>query len=292
MSGAASLTAPINRSHWLPRPRFSLRSFLLAFTAFAIGFPLWYRWPYQAARVPSKEQRHDQYCGTPYFPDADHDYSRVEGTYRRTWGGPPVEHGRIRKFDRRGDLAIEQSFRDGIKHGPCREYSGGIVSRWGQYQGGLKAGRWTSRRDSSWLRKESWQSGCLEGETIFEAPGVERRVTFESDRVIAVDGQPIQPAIQQLLADATHDDRLSHALLASMFLEFDEASLRDVAVFLEACAGIPIQLDDQVDGNLRVTEWWDDLQLAEALLILCHPRGLTPICQNGGIRITVATSKE
>jgi len=57
----------------LIRPRFSLRLLLLALTAFAVGFPIWYRWPYEK-RVTV--------CG-----------QALVTTWRRQWGGTQVQHG-------------------------------------------------------------------------------------------------------------------------------------------------------------------------------------------------------
>jgi hypothetical protein len=39
------MNQPLAPHRWLPRPQFSLRLLLLAVTTFAIGFPIWYRWP-------------------------------------------------------------------------------------------------------------------------------------------------------------------------------------------------------------------------------------------------------
>ena len=45
-SELASSPTPTAPRRWPLRPRFSLRLLLLGVTAFAVGFPIWYRWPY------------------------------------------------------------------------------------------------------------------------------------------------------------------------------------------------------------------------------------------------------
>ena len=45
------------KRRWSPRLQFSLRVLLLAITAFAIGFPIWFRWPYRTERYPLRVTR-------------------------------------------------------------------------------------------------------------------------------------------------------------------------------------------------------------------------------------------
>src|SRR5262245_24123007 len=87
-----------NPRSWL-RPRFSLRVLLLAVTAFAIGFPIWYRWPY--------EER------PPFIGARD-----VVITWQRQWGGGRVGIQRIYFGD---DSVFTYTLRNdmGQKHGPC-----------------------------------------------------------------------------------------------------------------------------------------------------------------------------
>ena len=55
------------------RLQFSLRVLVLALTAFAIGFPIWYRWPYREATV------HRDSTGAVA--------ARRITTWQRQWGG-------------------------------------------------------------------------------------------------------------------------------------------------------------------------------------------------------------
>ena len=68
------------------RPRFSLRLLLLGVTAFGVGFPVWYRMPY--------EERTDT-STIPGQPTSMIWETRIT-TWRREWGGTRVKHGKER----------------------------------------------------------------------------------------------------------------------------------------------------------------------------------------------------
>jgi hypothetical protein len=88
---------------WL-RPRFSLRVLLLAVTAFAIGFPVWYRWPYEEVEILPPSGR-----GKPVVEQ------RIT-TWQRQWGGEPLKHGPHR-IVRDGKTFELTTYRNGRKHG-------------------------------------------------------------------------------------------------------------------------------------------------------------------------------
>src|SRR5947207_15558420 len=80
------------------RLQFSLRLLLLALTAFAIGFPIWYRWPYEEAI--------DNPAGASLIT-----------TWQRQWGGSRVKHGLARLVA--GGAAVQSTmYRNGLRHGP------------------------------------------------------------------------------------------------------------------------------------------------------------------------------
>src|SRR5688572_14039685 len=97
-SQATAMYQPPAPRRWLPRPQFSLRSFLFAVTAIGLGFPAWYRWPYETTVVPSQEFVVDPHCGQRSPKDPDYRYSRVTKTWQRQFGGPPLPHGVCRKY--------------------------------------------------------------------------------------------------------------------------------------------------------------------------------------------------
>src|SRR4029453_13469530 len=89
------------------RLQFSLRLALVAFTAFAIGFPIWYRWPYEEEGVR---------WATKFFPP-----KRVK-TWRRKWGGGKLKDGPEREMI--GNIAREvTNYHNGRKHGPYTAYT-------------------------------------------------------------------------------------------------------------------------------------------------------------------------
>src|SRR5687767_13634207 len=84
------------------RLQYSLRFALTALTAFAIAFPLWYRWPYQEVI----EQKSPAGAVT----------SKRVTTWQRRWGGLRWQHGpeiRIRR-----DYMELTTFVRGHAHGP------------------------------------------------------------------------------------------------------------------------------------------------------------------------------
>jgi hypothetical protein len=89
---------------------------LIAFTAFAIGFPVWYRWPY--------EESQDETFLTPADPFAAPGATlptaikrTVVTTWQRQWGGGRLKHGPERWYEN-GALVSERTFLNGEVHGP------------------------------------------------------------------------------------------------------------------------------------------------------------------------------
>jgi hypothetical protein len=121
-------STPTIRRSWL-RPRYSLRVLLLAFTAFAIGFPVWYRWPY--------EEIEDLADGAPIRA------WRIT-TWQRQWGGERLRHGPER-VEFPGQLQIVTTYANGRKNG-LYWMRGMVVNpafESGQYADDEKEGVWT-----------------------------------------------------------------------------------------------------------------------------------------------------
>jgi hypothetical protein len=141
-------TAANTPRSWL-RPRFSLRVLLLAVTAFAIGFPIWYRWPYEEV-----EQLPSSFRGIPSVDE------KRATTWQRQWGGSRLKHGPERHLVN-GKTQTETNYREGKKHGRYLAYPieyirpNNVPSRIpsvtcsaepataGQYVDGMKEGVWT-----------------------------------------------------------------------------------------------------------------------------------------------------
>ena len=81
--------------------RFSLRMLLIVFTAFAVGFPIWYRWPDEEEEAHSVKVQ---------------GYRQVT-TWQRKWGGGRWMHGpKYRSLN--GNVTSLETYRRGVLHGP------------------------------------------------------------------------------------------------------------------------------------------------------------------------------
>src|SRR4029434_4006687 len=94
-----------------PRPRYSLRVLLLAFTAFAIGFPVWYRWPYEEVEGTGR--------------NGSLRAERIT-TWQRQWGGGRLKHGPERTAMGNQTYKLA-TYRNGQKNGPFEDYDISIV---------------------------------------------------------------------------------------------------------------------------------------------------------------------
>src|SRR6188768_3780295 len=106
------------------RLQFSLKLLLLAFTAFAVGFPIWYRWPYEEVDDESS-------------PGSPTELRRVT-TWQRQWGGGRLKHG-PQSLIEDGKTVESLVYRNGLRHGP-------YVSTYdrGRFENDLKEGAWTA----------------------------------------------------------------------------------------------------------------------------------------------------
>src|SRR5262245_39496345 len=128
------------------RLQFSLRLLLAAFTSFAIGFPIWYRWPYQEAESLAAGDR----------------AVRITA-WQRQWGGGRLKHGPERLIVN-GQTAELTTYLRGRKEGP---YWNGRLT--GQFANDMREGVWTD--DSQWFRRvETWHRDLLEGPAKIELP--------------------------------------------------------------------------------------------------------------------------
>jgi hypothetical protein len=96
-------------------PRFSLRLLLAAVTAFAIGFPLWYRTPYTEEELVYREVN-----GQP--DKARPPVMRVVTLWKRNWGGKPYRHGESRVYRADGGIIGSSEYRRDKRHGPKKSY--------------------------------------------------------------------------------------------------------------------------------------------------------------------------
>ena len=155
------------------RLQFSLRLALLALTAFAIAFPVWYRWPYEEVEIlPSPFKM------TPKEPES----SRVT-TWQRQWGGGKLKHGPENSL-LDGQTTAIITYRQGQRHGPAvwhtisAKPSGKTLTlsvseqptTTGQYVNDQKEGIWVTTSETSQVTA-TWRRGKLEGPYEIEFGG-------------------------------------------------------------------------------------------------------------------------
>ena len=269
---------------WFPRPQFSLRTFLLGVTAVGLGFPAWYRLPYEETKIPSQELVTD-YCNLGSHKDPDYLYSRVTTTWQRQFGGPRLKHGWCRKYDKAGRLKVEQEFRLGKPHGIYRCYSGNVVIEEGRYEHGWKEGEWIEQRYADSEQRGPMHRDKRHGEWLSRQWGHERRVTFHDGRVVAVEGEPVDRTFEARFPSVVDDDGYSSRPLLDCWssLYVVDVSMAEAAQHLEQLWDVPVFLDGSVECDPPFAEDWDNLSQSDALLIFGMPHGLIPVYRFGGI---------
>src|SRR5687767_3547992 len=147
MSGSESSPTTRTQKRWPRlRPQFSLRLLLLAFTAFALGFPIWYRWPY--VEVEEKPEVRDS------------------TTWRRTWGGGRVKHGEQRRDHFGRKIYSVSTYREGVLHGPNYQVILETYDYVGEVEAGKREGVWdfTKRAgDEHPALRVTYRKGLAEG---------------------------------------------------------------------------------------------------------------------------------
>src|SRR5262245_32780733 len=125
----------------MPRLQFSLRLLLLAITVFAIGFPAWYRWPYQETKGDARASR--------------------TTTWQRQWGGGRWKHGP--GIARQSKLLEIAYYRQGKPHGLFLQKYGDQPAVQGQFVDGKKDGEWLRYDGRGGTQVSLWHQGKLDG---------------------------------------------------------------------------------------------------------------------------------
>jgi hypothetical protein len=285
-NASASPAAPAKRRFL---PRFSLRVLLLAVTAFAIGFPIWYRWPYE------------EEAGVTWAKDAagkdDHSQppeTRRVKTWQRQWGGGRLQHGEERYYVR-GKLREVQMFRDGVLQGPFQQFakSKETVSYEGQFKDGKKDGAWRkSNPDGSERSREEYRDGRLVRTVSTDKQGVEHVIEMFGDgstRMI-IGGVEFEDRLQRLAAEGRIDDKgLRERLSRPVNIEFVNTPIRDAVFFLATEQGLPIVLDPHLPNPNEPTNGkWNDLPLSIVLTAITGPSGHACDFRYGFLWVTTA----
>jgi hypothetical protein len=279
-----AMSEPKNDLH--PRPRrlqFSLRLLLLALTAFAIGFPIWYRWPYQEVT----EQRD---------PATGKLWSTRTITWQRQWGGDRLAHGPETMVIADGRTITDHNVQ-GKRHGPhtVRDPRGRMRVD-GQYVNGLKDGRWVE--ESKWTSKTgsgafititSWSHGLLDGECKFPCGRFEDRVAiFKAGRLVTFNGKALDDATFDVLKTRGMDEHTSAELTKETQVDFVEQPLIDVAMYISELHKIPVVVDLRggFPVDMPITGTYRGLDLQSALVLILATHGLSYDYRYGALWIT------
>lgn len=273
-----------------PRLQFSLRLALVGLTAFAIGFPIWYRWPCE--EVVEQRTRKGAVA------------SRRVSTWQRQWGGGRLLHGPETR--QQGDLIQKTIYFRGKPHGPYQMTFKGKVRERGQYVNGMKEGVWTYEDEGSTFEDEgskhtvSWRHDKLDGPYQGRSDsGKEFRFDFSEGRLRLVDGRPATNRLLNLLESGALDEsdgdgagyaRVGKELRRLTTMEFVEQPLQDVVLYLQEQHNLPMILDTSAirDPKLPITADHKGIDLCSGLTLLTAPYDLGCDFRYGMIWITTA----
>lgn len=267
--------------------RFSLRVLLLAVTAFAVGFPIWYRWPYEEEQVSwAKDATGKDDHSRP--PDA----RRVK-TWQRQWGSGRLQHGEERYYIG-GKLVELTSYATGKLHGPSRRYDfqHGYVAEQRFYDRGVRVGVWKNLDGTGRERSRTeYQAGRFVRAVSTDRDGTEHVIEcreVEGKPRIVVGEMEIEDRLARLVDEGRIDEtRIAEQLMQPTVIEFVETPLKDAADFLGTQHEIPIQLDlHQVDRDLLITGIWDGVPLSTGLTLLGMKHGFACDYRYGCVWIT------
>jgi hypothetical protein len=248
-----------------PLLTFSLRFLLLAVTAFAIGFAVWYRWPYTEAELTAVASD----------PFATPDKREVVTTWQRQWGGTRVKQG-PEQTHVNGRLVSTVEYRDGVLEGPARNFGpAGEVLEEGEFRAGKKQGLWTKRdAQGKVVRTQSWNADVLDGPTTeFGANGKRTEFVFHEGRLAEINGRPAR--LTAMLDRGDFDKDFRRGLSTVRGARLVTTPLADAIDYLMSDYELPIVLDPHhVDSKHPINFDWDGLQAATSLDLLAAENDL------------------
>jgi hypothetical protein len=279
--------------------RISLRTFLLAFTAIAVGIPIWYRWPYteEVSHYPTIRQPD----GT-HIPDTSRPpWQRVVTTWRRVWGQGRVRWGPETTYDSTGrvtrviscfedhPLSQESSSRrmvpcsfDPVVPAPAsfaassKRASDKQPEIVGQLKNGIAEGIWLYNHPSGCQIASSWHSELLDGPFEVRWPGAEPfRMAFSAGHLTQVEGRSVPSALFHDLAQERVAPPMAKKLSEPVRMQFIQTPFEDAMQILQDRYSVQIIIDPRsCDVELPVTQSLGGLNFASALFLLLHPHRL------------------
>jgi hypothetical protein len=255
---------------------------LLAVTAFAIGFPIWYRWPYEEEKIQEVSRSgKTERVGTGQFT-----------TWRREWGGGRTKHGRERQFTQ-GKLISVTTFRNGKRTGPYAIHRpNGNVVYIGEYLDDQRVGTWRTFDDqgretgtSEYRDDKMWRHRSVTPD------GIERLMEFGSGKAptkIVVAGMEQEDRLAKLVREGKIDDPQIAAEVGKVTnLTFVETPLKDAVDFMSQNHDIPIRIDPHhVRLDLPISEEWRGIPLSTALTLIGATNGVSCEYRYGSLWLT------
>jgi len=218
---------------------------LISLTAFAIGFPVWYRWPYseEVLQYPETKGRRDE---------SRPSVGRAVVSWQRQWGGGRLQHGVTAFYREDGTIAYALDYRRGKKHGR---------QEW--YREDESLGRVEEYADGTQIRitKYSWDDAIdyraetvgrfLHGKAVQhlrDGPVVVWQ--FDHGRVVARNNEPIPSGLFDALAAGRVEKRLAERLrLVTPDPVYAATPKEELEQLAEFC-GVPLVIE-----NAETLEW-------------------------------------
>jgi hypothetical protein len=265
------------------RLQFSLRLLLLGLTTFAIGFPIWYRWPYEETEVV--------YFGSD---KTSKPMGTITRTWQRKWGGGKVQSGRVVTETTGGPTKTIEHYVDGMRHGPYEFWRQGKLNRIGQYEHGKREGKWVDYGNGITYTAH-WHQDRLHGPYVVESTDGKKKQEFEFDigRLTLFDGQPVENRLLEKLESGAIDERRIAEELTRVMpvgMEFVETPLKDAVQYLQDQHNVPIVLDTRriKDCDLPVTLFVKGVDLCSGMTLLTEPNDLAFDYRYGLLYLTTA----
>jgi hypothetical protein len=274
--------------------RFSLRLLLAAFTAVAIGIPVWYRWPYEEEQSPLQVAANSN--NLPNW--------RIVTTWQRQWGGGRLKHGRETTYRADGSILYVTHYVRGERHGRFEAWEPGRLETVGYYEHDQKSGTWTT--DTEALKTiQTWKDGQLDGPCEFQWPdGAKEQLEFAKGKLLEVNGRPWSSP----LYDAHHrretrdeskaiDDNLYSNLNSPVTINFRDTPLSSAMAHLatefpaglipDGGPGTPILLDPRLpDPHVPLTCRLAHLDVKTAMVLLLAKHSLVADYHYGSVWVT------
>ena len=187
--------------------RFSLRLLLAALTAFAIGFPIWYRWPYTETVF-----WYPEVDGQPDESKPPRGWSEVP--WQRQWGGGRLMHGVIKWYGADGTMLATSAYRHGKRHGRHESFGeDGSLQSMDEHADGTRIRITTYRGDGSISYRAEMEGRFLHGKAeqhVRDGPVVVWQ--FDHGRVVSRNGEPIHSRLFDALSAGMVEKRLAERL--------------------------------------------------------------------------------